>query len=321
MRFKLQFSICMTVFLLACGDDDTHDSSENGGTGGSKPADGHGGASGGSAGASGTSGRGGNLPRATQDPNAGAYTCKPRPEDLGGTARVGAACCGSLGVCADPAKGDVPASMPRDLCSTQADLRCQPNQPMPTMSDADAGPVATSGFAVCRVRFPGAPADFPDYEGRCLPSCFTQQSPIAARLSGAGCQTGETCSPCFSPLTGESTGTCDLYGDSPAEPAPAGFSECADGLGYCVPSFAAGMNASQLMQLSCKSGELCGPKNKVADPSACFEHCDAGAFGPGACVPMFLAAGLSSFLSVSTCTNGEVCGPCTVFNNRTGICD
>jgi hypothetical protein len=214
--------------------------------------------------------------------------------------------------------------MPRDICSTQADLRCAPNQPAPTtptMSDADAGPVAKSGFNVCRVRFPGAPADFPDYEGRCLPTCFVQHSPIAARLSGAGCQTGETCSPCFSPLTGESTGTCDLYGDSPADQAPEGFGECANGLGYCVPSFAAGMNASQLMQLTCKSGELCGPKNKVADPGACFEHCDAGAFGPGACVPMFLAAGLSGFLSASTCSNGEVCGPCTVLNNRTGICD
>lgn len=314
-------ALLFALALSACGDDagDEDKAAPSGGTGGStaNPSAGRGG----SAGAAGASGRGGNLPRANQDANAAAYMCTARPEDTGGSSRAGTACCSGLGTCANPENGEVSSSMPRDICSTQAELRCAPNEPPAQTSDVDAGAVATSGFRVCRVKFPGAPADFPDYEGRCLPTCFVQHSEFAARLSGLGCESGQTCSPCYSPLTGESTGTCDLFGDAPSDPAPAGFEDCADGLGYCVPQFAAGMQASQLMRLSCKSGELCGPKNKVADPRACFPRCEAGAFGPGACVPTFLTAGLSAFLTPADCASGAVCAPCSVLNMRTGVCD
>jgi hypothetical protein len=256
-----------------------------------------------------------------QDPNAAAYHCVPKPGDDGGNARRGATCCGGLGRCTEPSD-DTPASLPHDACSASPDLRCVPLQPMAAAADdADAGMSNQGKYASCRVVLPGAPSSFPDYEGRCLPSCFVQHGDFAARLSQGTCEPGETCAPCYSPLTGDATGDCSLFGDSPVDPAPEGFSECSDGLGYCVPAFAAGMQASQLSQLTCQSGELCGPKAKVADPNACFEHCDAGTFGAGACVPMFLASTFAFALTTSTCSNSEVCAPCDFLGTRTGVCD
>ena len=53
---------------------------------------------------------------------------------------------------------------------------------------------------------------------------------------------GELCAPCYNPLNGRSTGTCERPGDSPLDPPPPGFAECASGLGYCVPMYAAGVD-------------------------------------------------------------------------------
>jgi len=317
---------CGLILLTgaACGGDDDDQAQTKGGsgTGGKAAASGAGGSAAGSnAGrGGGAAGRGGNLPRAQpmENGDSDAYRCQPKPEDKGSFSSEGARCCAGLGSCA-PASGLSGANgLPRDTCSKDAELVCQPNEPA-VSTDADAG--ASSGFAHCRVTFPGAPADYPDYEGRCLPSCFAQTSPIAARLSAATCSQGELCTPCYDPLTGDTTGSCELRGDAPTEAGPKGFAECAGGLGYCVPAFAAGMSAGDLRQLTCQAGELCGPKNKVANPGACFERCDSVAFGPGACVPEFLASNFSAFLAPTTCTDGNLCAPCAILGQRSGVCD
>jgi hypothetical protein len=148
-----------------------------------------------------------------------------------------------------------------------------------------------------------------------------RNSPIFSRLKQATCADGETCSPCFNPLTAASTGTCERDGDQPKEPAPDGFAECGSGgLGYCVPTYAAGAQASQLVRLTCKAGELCAPKIKAADPNACFEHC-MSTTGAGACVPEFIASGFSGFLMRDSCAQGEICAPCDLFGTRLGVCD
>jgi hypothetical protein len=154
-----------------------------------------------------------------------------------------------------------------------------------------------------------------------LPSCFVQRSPIVSRLSRATCTEGQTCTPCFNPLTGDSTGACEHAGDAPTEAPLTGFAECADNTGYCLPAFAAGNSAAQLSRLTCAEGELCAPKVKVADPSACFSRCDGGALGPGACVPQFLTAQLGSLLMRASCAVGELCAPCDALGNHTGVCD
>ena len=314
----------LCLLAAACGGDDANEAPKAGsggtkagagataGRGSSQSASTAGGSGGGSA-----AGRGGSLPRTTQTVTSD-YKCQPKPEDLGSFGSQGARCCAGLGSCAK-ADGLAGASaLPHDTCSTESELVCQPNPPAAS-ADADAG--TSSGYASCRVKFPGAPADFPDYEGRCLPACFAQKSPIAARLAQATCAQGELCTPCYDPLTGDATGSCELRGDKPQDVGPKGFEECASGLGYCVPAFAAGMFAGDLKQLTCKAGELCGPKNKVADPSACFEHCESAGFGPGACVPEFLATSFASFLAATSCTNGNLCAPCSILGQRTGVCD
>lgn len=302
------------VTCVACGDDASDSESKSEAGAGGKSANGSSDSSGGSG------GHNTMLPRMTaRDQTDSAYTCRPKPEDSGGVGSKGSRCCAGTGVCTGDLSDGFLHGFPLDTCSAESELRCLPNMRNVSVGDEDAG--TSAGFATCRVRFPGAPADFPDYEGRCLPACFARQNPIAARLSQATCAAGELCAPCYDPLTGKSTGSCELYGDAPAEPASEAFGECADGLGYCVPSFAAGMQASQLMQLSCADGELCGPKNKVADPGACFEHCDAGSYGPGACVPTFLASFVAGFLAQGDCEPSMVCGPCSLFGMRTGICD
>jgi hypothetical protein len=207
----------------------------------------------------------------------------------------------------------------RDTCSASADLRCQPvahAESSAADSDAGAGHVKT-----CRVQLPGTPDGGPDYEGRCAATCFVRNSPIFSRLMQGSCADGQTCSPCYNPLTGESTGTCERDGDAPKEPAPAGFADCGStGLGYCIPAYAAGAQASQLTRLTCKAGELCAPKIKVADPNACFGHCTSS-IGAGACVPEFIAAGLGSLIEKATCNDGELCAPCVLFGTRIGVCD
>lgn len=317
---------CGLILLTggACGGDDTDDTASNikGNTGGKAAGEaGRGGssASASSAGRGGSAaGRGGTLPRTQQPAASDAYRCQPKPEDKRGFGSDGARCCAGFGSCT-PAAGLAGASgLPRDTCSAESELVCLPNEP-PKTEEADGG--TSSGFAHCRVKFPGAPADFPDYEGRCMASCFGLKSPIAARLSVATCEQGQLCTPCYDPLTGDSTGSCELRGDAPTEPGPKGFAECAGGLGYCVPAFAAGMFAGDLRQLTCAQGELCGPKNKVADPSACFDQCESAGFGPGACVPEFLASNFSSFLAPTTCTDGNLCAPCAILGQRTGVCD
>ncbi|HKU38053.1 MAG TPA: hypothetical protein VJR89_07900 [Polyangiales bacterium] len=313
MRLWLERWVVSCVLLCAaCGDDadDTKSSSKDAGDH-DKDKEKDAGAMliprGGRSGNGGAGGTGGSS-------SAGdAYLCKPKPGDVGGAAPSGAECCGGLGTC----QGGLGAGsgLPHATCSANPDLRCAPK---PTASDADGGSDAPRS---CRVQLPGSPASAPSYEGRCLPSCFAAASPIGSRLSQATCETGELCTPCYNPLTGRTTGTCERGGDSPLDPPPPGFQECANGLGYCVPMYAAGNAAAQLSRLTCAAGELCAPKIKVADPNACFEHCSAEGLGPGACVPDFLAGPLSSLLSRSSCGTGELCAPCDALGTRTGVCD
>jgi hypothetical protein len=299
-------------FGLACGDDD-EPSKPSKDAGAEKDAESgkpmtipRGGRSG-SGGAGGTGGAA---------VNSDAYTCVPKRGDTGGPTESGAMCCGGMGTC-EGATGTT-KGFPHDTCKAQPDLRCVPQPPA---ADEDAG--MSTGFPSCRVAFPGSPANAPTYEGRCMANCFVKSSPIAARLSQATCAEGESCAPCYNPLNGQSTGVCEQPGDSPLEPPPAAFKDCGEGnTGYCIPSYAAGNAAGQLGQLTCATGELCAPKNKVADPDACFERCDTMiGLGPGACAPSFLSAGLGSLLQMSTCKTGELCIPCNALNINTGVCD
>jgi hypothetical protein len=313
---------CIALLALSAGCRESNDPSDDTPKGGSKggagaagksvPTKPRGGAGGSSSAGAGAAGRGDMVPV----PNSSDYQCQPVPVDPGKSGGDGAACCAGLGTCTGDLEGAAAAGLPHDSCSAKPDLRCEPLPVAATEDDAGSA----SGRRSCRVVFPGAPAGSPDYEGRCEPSCFVQASPILSRLSQSSCAAGEICSPCYSPVTGESTGSCDRAGDAPKEEARSGFAECGDGLGYCVPAFAAGNASAQLSQLTCAAGELCAPKIKVSNPNACFERC-LSSLGSGSCVPTFLSSGLSAFLEQSSCSATEKCAPCIVLGNRSGVCD
>jgi len=309
----------LLIGVVACGGDHTDESSQEDAASTPKAGKGVSGGAG-AGGRTAAAGRGGEIPRMTPAQNDSAYMCKPKPEDKGGIGADGARCGAGMGRCTADVSDGIANGFPRDTCAE--DLRCLPNaREVAAAADDGSDAGAPLPFALCRVTFPGAPPEFPTYEGRCLPTLFAKEHPLAARLQQSTCAAGELCASCFDPLTGDSAGSCELQGDQPTEPAPAPFAECADGHGYCVPAFAAGMQAGQLAQLTCGQGELCGPKNKVADPNACFERCDAGSFGAGACVPNFLASIGAGILPQGICEAGMVCGPCELLGNRTGVCD
>lgn len=316
---RIVLAVGLAAGVVGCGDDDDAPKGGTGGTGGQggsagrRPM-----ARGGTGGYAPSAGQGGNT---GVDPNESAYACKPPVPLGGGTLTAGAACCGNLGVCtANPSE---PGSQDwgYDQCSKAASLRCAPVEPQASSEDGGvAGPLA------CRMMWPGAPAGAPTFEGRCVTGCFLLESPIVQRITQSGCPDGQFCAPCYNPIDGQSTGHCEVDGDAPKDPAPPALISCGAGTGLCVPSYAAGEQAMQLMQLSCAAGEVCAPLRKVADPRACFDRCNAGDdFGPGACVPNFLIPPQYEFIrnlvSGEGCGAGEICAPCSIAGFNVGVCN
>jgi hypothetical protein len=303
------FGGALLLFALgACGGDDD-DGTPLGGMGGAGGASGAGGAAGvgGASGASGMGGASGVGMSGMGGVGGDPYTCMPAQPtpDPGGSADEGEACCGGLGLCTANVSGAGTDAYGLDDCSAGANLKCVPNPALASEDggvDEDGG--APSGLASCRMMV-GMGAT--TYEGRCIPSCFLLGRATASLMQST-CDAESKCVPCYSPITGESTGACERNGDAPVEPAPAGFTECGDGnTGYCVPGGASGM--AMLPQLTCPMGDACAPKSRVLDQGSCFTRC-TGPLGPGACLPAFIAGSQAAILTMETCLMGELCIPC-----------
>jgi len=193
--------------------------------------------------------------------------------------------------------------------------------------DGDAGADDDGGASAvppsCRLTLASAGAGGADLEGRCIPSCFVAGDPSSMNLTQSTCAADNKCVPCFSPISGESTGACNQPGDAPVDAAPAGFAQCGDGdTGFCVPMGASG--GVMLPQLTCGDGQVCAPKGRVLDPSSCFAHCNSPLGGAGACIAAFIVPEAQrALLGKETCTEGELCVPCVspIDRMRTGACD
>jgi hypothetical protein len=254
------------------------------------------------------------------------YQCKPPEPEKGGTASEGQACCSGQGVCTKNPTGPGSQAYGLSDCAAGKDLKCAPA----VIADPDAGVGDDGGAgalpASCRMQL-GTATDAPDFEGRCIPSCFVSADPSTANLSRSTCDMGSVCVPCYSPLTGDSTGACAQPGDAPVDPAPTAFASCGDqDSGYCVPAgLVSGAAAGAMLpQLTCGDGAVCAPKSRVADSKACFAHCDSGIGGPGACIAKFIIPmQFQAALQQSTCMPGEICAPCVspLDMMRTGACD
>jgi hypothetical protein len=306
MSRRLFYVLCLSLIAggVGCGDDDDDqgDAGLDGavtGSGGSSSKDASaGGAGSGGATTGGSGGMGGDA--------GDLYECVPPAPEPGGDAKKGDPCCDGLGVCATDSDG---SGTSLDVCAAGKHLTCAPV----VSGDSDAGDEdggAGGPIESCRVELPKALGDF-DLEGRCVPACFVAGDASAANLGQSTCDKGSKCVPCYSPITGQSTGACEAAGDHPAEAAPKGFTTCGDGdVGYCV---SAGMVAGMAMlpQLNCAKDEVCAPKVKVLDQSACFAHCDSVIGGPGACIAAYIIPeAMRGLLQKSTCDDGDVCAPC-----------
>lgn len=316
MSRKLLYVLCAGLIAggVACGDDDDDNTPDAGSDAGPTKDSGTGNDASMGTGGKGMTGGTGGMTGGTggMGSTGDVYECMPPAPEKGGTAQAGEACCGGVGVCTKNPKGKGAAAYGVDKCQADKDLKCVPVIPA---SDADAGDEdggASGVIQSCRVELPASLGDF-DLEGRCVPTCFTTGDASAANLGQSTCAKNNKCVPCYSPVTGESTGACEQAGDSPTEAAPPGFKACGDGAGFCVAMDAASSGGMMVMlpQLECDDGEVCAPKVKVLDQKACFAHCDSTIGGPGACIPKYIIPeAMQTFLMQATCDDGDVCAPC-----------
>jgi hypothetical protein len=337
LGISLVGSAVVSIAMFACSSDNKSSSTDAGNgatTGGATSTGGSASSTGGSTTTGGSTGSGGTtaLPDAAM-----LYPCYSQPpHDPGGSAAVGAACCGGLGTCglASSLTGPAASSYAHDSCKASSgadDLKCAPTP----ASLSDAG---TAGiFDTCQADFGGGIM----LEGRCLPSCFIQGNPQASLLSQGSCAAADAgggpqvCAPCYNPIDGTETGACSQKpGDKPKQAAPATFKGCgaSDGgapLGICVPAESVQRSgnaaAALLQQDDCAAkGDLCVPKLKADNLNSCFVKCQTASttlssfgaqYNDGACVPKYIvgdtqgATALAALVQ-STCGQGELCAPC-----------
>ncbi|MBX3227842.1 MAG: hypothetical protein KIT84_22800 [Labilithrix sp.] len=161
------------------------------------------------------------------------------------------------------------------------------------------------------------------FEGRCSNVGIPEIGAQKALLPKADCDADELCAPCFDPRTGKETGACSQAScDKPKDP-PKTFAQCCGGTGRCVPTEAAGENASSLGKDTC-SGEtpVCAPNEFVglAQPRSC----KAG-FGliKGICLSRcsVTTGGAFAGLIKGDCDDGELCAPCSKVPPGTAGCN
>jgi hypothetical protein len=259
-------------------------------------------------------------------PQAGCpahYACAPCFDPISGKS-TGACSQGS-----DPGASEPPKLF--GFCCHDAG-RCLPAELVPADQRAKLAADSCSQDALC------TPADWlsetppatcrslADSEGRCLLDCLPEVIAQAGKLPKATCGDHQLCVPCFDPLTGESSGACNLPGDNgPTEP-PKLFPSCCTQngtpLGTCVPT--SSLPADQVSQLP--TG-LCTAKDYSCVPTQFARGTSLPAcrplFGAGrsVCMPScFISQFQSFYLSQGSCPSQQKCVPCSGANLPAGAC-
>ncbi|HKU37093.1 MAG TPA: hypothetical protein VJR89_03070 [Polyangiales bacterium] len=223
-----------------------------------------------------------------------------------------ASCCNDRGRCvtSDRLSAAQAKSLGPDACT--ADELCVP---LPFLNDPEFTPEA------CTVAEIAA-------EGRCLPECLPQLMATAARLGSATCHSGDVCAPCFDPVTGASTGSCDLGRDRGPTGAPVVLEHCCGGRGRCAPKAWIPENyAASLGPDTCAGAELCvAPEAALADDNYRPATCKDDVLGvEGRCLPDCMPAvkARAAQLRRALCEKGELCVPCfdPVSGEQTGACN
>lgn len=292
------------------GGDSTEAGS--GGEAGASETAGRGGAAGGAtagaSGWSGSSGQGGpSAPRAGESGAASAGASGTGASGSNGT--LPSTCCHSLGLCVEVSSltSGQRALLGRDSCEGD-DVLCAPT---PVIGDARFVPRS------CRSVIQA--------EGRCLPECMSNLAAQPGRFPQDVCGTHEVCAPCFDPITGNATGSCNLGADPGPRELPQRFSGCCPetgaSQGMCVPRSYLPPGVT-MPQAECGPTMVCTPRTLVSDPTAEPTQCSADIRGPGICVPQCIGDAIALILTVqATCAASEVCYPCELVGGTpTGVC-
>lgn len=149
-------------------------------------------------------------------------------------------------------------------------------------------------------------------EGRCSNIGVPDVAKQKDLLPQADCDADERCAPCFDPTDGKETGACSQATcDKPKEKAKT-FAECCGGGGKCVPTSAAGKDASSLNADTC-SGDtpVCAPKPFL--PGGTQKTCGA-LFGviKGVCASKCAINKnglIKKIIESDDCSDEEVCVP------------
>jgi hypothetical protein len=224
----------------------------------------------------------------------------PGPEQ---PARLLTDCCGGLGRCAPeelvPAQYD--QLLGRDVCEAH-ELCVAPEQ---ALTDPQS------------LRVAACVDDALGSEGRCLPSCLPLVAQRVDQLARYGCSVGNLCVPCFDPLSGESTGACELGADPGPRQAPTVAPTCCGGEGRCLPRAKVPAGQSEnLAALDCTgAGEpLCvAPRGLIETPNYRPPACvDEVLLAEGRCLPACLpdVAARASSLRRASCGPASLCVPC-----------
>jgi hypothetical protein len=163
-------------------------------------------------------------------------------------------------------------------------------------------------------------------EGRCLPDCLPDVADQVVSLPQDVCQEGFSCAPCFDPYTGESTGSCELGGDSGSTTPPVVFQDCCQERGFCVPADLVPADQSGFLGTdTCKPDqELCVP-SVLTQPGYVPPRCRSVGHTEGRCLPDCLPEVQQQPVDLprDTCDEHFACVPCydPFDGSPTGACE
>jgi hypothetical protein len=159
-------------------------------------------------------------------------------------------------------------------------------------------------------------------EGRCLNVAIPQVASEASQLTQDTCATYEKCVPCYSPIDGKKTGSCNLSCDpGPTKPVvlfPSCCSEKGTDEGRCIPStIVPSAEQNNLSQDSCQAQtDLCVPSEMLNIATFKPPACSATGFlvgnYTGVCLSKCLSFGIQGIaLAQGNCDGIHTCAPCT----------
>ncbi len=232
-------------------------------------------------------------------PSKPAYSCTNPPTKAVVDVTIFPTCCkGARCV----GKALVPATMVDDMNPCQGGKGVCVPEPF----------VATAGV------FTPKKCAWPDgIEGRCLSSCLPLVADQLDKLPVAGCGGNDRCVPCCDPITGKTTGACDLgcdTGPAAACSKPA-WTTCCKGAGHCVPKTMVPQSKhGNLTSKGCSTKQqLCVPDSMQDDnfkPKSCTGKLLFKYPYTGVCLPKCLKIPLDILIWSGSCDKTDDCVPC-----------